>query len=52
MGERMPRLLDVFGIPHRSLGPSGIEGDVEWAAVRLRETRRPVALIVPPGLFE
>jgi sulfopyruvate decarboxylase subunit alpha len=52
MGERMPRLLGLFGIPHRSLAARGIEGDVEWAAVRLKETRRPVALVVPPGLFE
>lgn len=52
MGERMPRLLTLFGIPHRTLGPTGIEGDVDWAAVRLGETRKPVALVVPPGLFE
>lgn len=52
MGERMPRLLTLFGIPHRTLAATGIEGDVEWAAVRLKETRRPVALTVPPGLFE
>jgi phosphonopyruvate decarboxylase len=52
MGERMPGLLDLFGIPHRTLAPAGIDGDVEWAAARLRETEKPVALVVPPGLFE
>jgi sulfopyruvate decarboxylase alpha subunit len=52
MGERMPRLLDLFDIPHRTLAPALLEADVGWAAARLRETRRPVALVVPPGLFE
>ena len=52
MGEKMPGLLDLFDIPHRTLAPAGIDADVTWAAARLRETERPVALVVPPGLFE
>jgi len=52
MGELMPGLLDLFGIPYRTLAPAAIDGDVEWAAARLHETEKPVALVVPPGLFE
>jgi sulfopyruvate decarboxylase TPP-binding subunit len=52
MGERLPALLDLFDVPHRRLAPAALDADVDWAAARLRETRRPVALVVPPGLFE
>jgi sulfopyruvate decarboxylase alpha subunit len=52
MGDVLPRLLDLFGIPHRAPAAEAIEADVDWAAARLRETGRPVALVVRPGLFE
>ena len=51
MGDVMPRLLDLFGIPCRAPTPETLEADVEWAAGALRESRRPVALAVRPGLF-
>lgn len=51
MGRVLPQLLDLFEIPHRAPSPDALEADVGWAAEELRRTRRPVALIVRPGLF-
>jgi sulfopyruvate decarboxylase alpha subunit len=51
MGEVMPRLLDAFAIPWRAPEAAALSDDVGWAAERLRATRRPVALVVKPGLF-
>jgi len=51
MGAVMRRLLDLFEIPHRAPSAETVEADVEWAARRGRESERPVALIVKPGLF-
>ncbi len=52
MGDVLPRLLALFGIPFRAPGADTMDADVGWAAAGLRETRRPVALLVRPGLFE
>ena len=51
MGDVMPRLLDLVGIPWRAPDAVGIERDVAWAVEHLRATRKPVALAVKPGLF-
>jgi sulfopyruvate decarboxylase alpha subunit len=52
MGAVLPRLLELFGIPFRAPAADAMEADVEWAAAEIRETGRPVALVVRPGLFE
>ena len=52
MGEVLPRLLEVFGVPFRAPPPEALEPAVDWAAACIRETRRPVALVVRPGIFE
>src|SRR5207245_8491043 len=52
LGEVLPRLLEVFGIPLRVLEARALDADVAWAAVEMGRTRRPVALLVRPGLFE
>ena len=52
MGEVLPRLLEVFGVPFRAPPPEALEADVDWAAACIRETGRPVALVVRPGIFE
>src|SRR5438093_908014 len=52
MGEVLPRLLEVFGVPFRAPPPEALEADVDWAAACIREMRRPVALVVRPGIFE
>ena len=51
MGEKMGGLLDLFGIPYRTLGEARVEADAEWAAERVRATAAPAALVVRPGLF-
>jgi sulfopyruvate decarboxylase subunit alpha len=51
MGAVLPRLLDLFEIPHRAPQNATALADVEWAAAMARETARPVAVIVRPGLF-
>jgi sulfopyruvate decarboxylase alpha subunit len=51
MGEVLPRLLDLFEIPHRAPDDLSLEADVDWAAERASATRKPVALVVKPGLF-
>jgi sulfopyruvate decarboxylase alpha subunit len=52
MGDVLPGLLDLIGIPHRAPEEDTMEADVDWAAAMIAETRRPVALVVRPGLFE
>ncbi len=52
MGDVLPRLLELFAIPHRAPLAAAMAADIDWAAATVRETRRPVALVVRPGLFE
>ena len=52
LGDVLPRLLEVFGIPLRVLDAHALDADVAWAAEELGRTRGPVALVVRPGLFE
>jgi len=52
MGDVLPRLLDLFGIPFRAPLAETMDADVRWAGATLRESRRPVAIVVRPGLFE
>ncbi len=51
MGEVMPGLLDLFGLPWRAPDADALPRDVAWAGEQLRATRKPVALVVKPGLF-
>ena len=51
MGDVLPRLLDLFGIPWRAPAGDALETDVAWAAATMHATRKPVALVVKPGLF-
>lgn len=51
MGRVLPDLLDLFEIPHRAPFADALDADVAWAAEELRRTRKPVALVVRPGLF-
>ena len=52
MGAVLPPLLELFGVPFRAPQPEAMEADVGWAAALIRETRRPVALVIRPGIFE
>ncbi len=51
MGGVLPGLLDLFGITHRAPDAATVFTDVDWAAATCATTRRPVALVVKPGLF-
>jgi sulfopyruvate decarboxylase subunit alpha len=51
IGDVMPRLLDLFQIPHRAPTAESLLADVDWAAGECRRTAKPVALAVKPGLF-
>ena len=51
MGQVLPGVLDLFGIPHRAPEAAAVLADVDWAADTLRTTRKPAALVVKPGLF-
>ncbi len=51
VGAAMPRLLDLFAIPHRAPVAESVEADIAWAAAELGARRTPVALVVRPGLF-
>jgi len=52
MGAVLPRVLDLFDIPRRAPTTDTALDDVTWAVGRLRATRKPVALLVRPGLLE
>jgi sulfopyruvate decarboxylase subunit alpha len=51
MGDVLAGLLDLFGITHRAPDATTVFADVDWAAATCAATRRPVALVVKPGLF-
>jgi sulfopyruvate decarboxylase beta subunit len=51
MGEISPRLLELLGVPHRVLSPESLAADVAWARKEMEAQSRPVALLVPPGIF-
>ena len=51
MGEISPRLLELLGIPHRVLSSDSLAADVAWARKEMEAQSRPVALLVPPGIF-
>jgi phosphonopyruvate decarboxylase len=51
-GAITPRLLDLLGIRHRALTPTSVEKDLAWATREADERMEPVALLVPPGVFE
>ena len=51
MGDVLPDLLDVFAIPYRAPDAESLERDIDWAVTLLHTSRKPVALLVRPGLF-
>jgi len=51
MGAALPGLLDLFGIAYRVPDAAAALADVDWAAAACASTRKPVALVVRPGLF-
>ncbi|HWP64298.1 MAG TPA: thiamine pyrophosphate-binding protein [Candidatus Limnocylindria bacterium] len=51
MGEVLPRLLDLFAIPHRAPAAAELPQAARWAGATARETRKPVAVIITPGVL-
>ncbi len=51
-GAITSRLLDLLGIRHRTLARTTVEGDLVWATREANGHMEPVALLVPPGVFE
>ena len=51
MGERLERILETFDIPYRILSEKYSE-ETEWAAYLVRETMKPVALIMKKGFID
>ena len=51
-GEITPRLLDLLGIPHRTLAVDSVDADLRWAGAEMDARRAPVALLVPPKVVE
>jgi sulfopyruvate decarboxylase subunit alpha len=52
MGDISPTLLGTLQIPHRVLAPETVQDAVRWAADTLKQTGRPVALLLPPGVMQ
>jgi phosphonopyruvate decarboxylase len=52
MGKISSPLLDLLGIAHRALTPASPEEDLDWATIEADRRSEPVALLVPPGVFE
>jgi len=51
MGRVMPRLFEAYDIEWRALGDRSLEEDARWARDRFDASRKPVALVVPPGVL-
>ena len=51
MGDVLPRLLELFGIPWRAPSADEVDAALAWAAAEMRATHKPVAIVVKPGLF-
>ena len=47
-GAITPQLLDLLGIPHRTLSAATAAADIEWAAREMDRRMQPIALLVPP----
>ena len=52
MGDVLPQLLDLFAIPHRAPSASELADAATWAGATAREKRKPVALLIRPGVLE
>ena len=51
MGDILPSLLETLKIPYRALGADTTPETVHWAIDTLKQTTKPVALLLPPGVM-
>jgi len=52
MGDISPTLLSTLKIPHQMLHVDTVRESIDWAAETLKQTERPVALLLPPGVMK
>ena len=52
MGDISPRLFETVEIPYRVLDAETIGEAVQWAAATLQQSKKPVALLLPPGVLQ
>ena len=51
MGDISPRLFETLHIPYRVLQAETAGQDAGWAARTLHHSKKPVALLLPPGIL-
>jgi sulfopyruvate decarboxylase subunit alpha len=52
MGDISPTLLATLKIPHQVLDSDTVRESIDWAAETLKQTSKPVALLLPPGVMK
>lgn len=52
MGEISPRLLETLQVPYQVLSAESAAEAIGWAADTLKQTGKPVALLLPPGVLQ
>ena len=52
MGDSSPTLLSTLKIPHQILNVDTVKESIDWASETLKKTRKPVALLLPPGVMK
>jgi sulfopyruvate decarboxylase subunit alpha len=51
MGDILPTLLETLHIPQRVLSAETAPDALSWAAEKLQQTAKPVALLLPPSVM-
>jgi sulfopyruvate decarboxylase subunit alpha len=52
MGDISPTLLTTLKVPYRVLSAETVHSDIGWAAETFKDTSKPVALLLPPGVIQ
>lgn len=52
MGDISPKLLETLQVPHQVLSAESAADALQWAAETLKQTKKPVALLLPPGVMQ
>jgi sulfopyruvate decarboxylase alpha subunit len=52
MGDISPTLLSTLKIPYQVLAEDAVPATIRWAAETLKQTSKPVALLLPPGVMQ
>jgi sulfopyruvate decarboxylase subunit alpha len=52
MGDISPTLLSTLQIPYRVLSAESVGDTIRWAAETVKQSSKPVVLLLPPGVME